>query len=158
MPFPENSFDLVWNFSALWFVDNLSDFLKQITTISRKAIFISVPNQTGLGFISQKYLDSNSLSEVNSHNIDPKNIIRLMKSLSWNLLHYDYIDCPPWPDIGMPKEKFLKLFKLDFLLRKREKKPVSIYDYYSGNNPEFDKQMLTYFPFEKNLPSIIKSF
>ena len=56
LPFADGSFDLSWNFSALWFVDDLSGFLKELTRVTSQAILLCVPNRSGLGYISQKIL------------------------------------------------------------------------------------------------------
>jgi hypothetical protein len=110
LPFINNSFDLSWNFSALWFVDDLSIFLKELTRVTSQVILLSVPNRSGIGYISQKILGYKELKKyLKEENILPKNIKKEMKNNGWLLIDSNYIDCPPWPDIGMPKEKFLKI-------------------------------------------------
>jgi len=42
LPFDDNSFDMGWNFAALWFVPNLDTFLRELTWVTRKVIFICV--------------------------------------------------------------------------------------------------------------------
>ncbi len=159
LPFANDSFDLSWNFSALWFVDNLSVFLKELTRVTSQAILLCVPNRSGMGYISQKIL---GLKELKKHlkekNILPWNIKREMKENGWMLIDSNYIDCPPWPDIGMPKEKFLKIFGLSWLIKKKEHIPMTIIDYYSGNDPDFPEKMMSHFWFEKKAPNILKAF
>ncbi|MCK4695764.1 MAG: methyltransferase domain-containing protein [Candidatus Cloacimonetes bacterium] len=159
LPFPDKNFDLSWNFSALWFVKELPVFLKELTRITSKAIFLCVPNRSGIGYLSQKILGKKELQKLLiERNIIPKNFKNMMKDLGWMLIDKNYIDCPPWPDIGMPKDKFLKIFKLDWLLKNKTHEPVSIIDYYSGKNENFEEQMLSYSWFEKNKPDFIKYF
>ncbi len=159
LPFPDKNFDLSWNFSALWFVKELPVFLKELTRITSKAIFLCVPNRSGIGYLSQKILGKKELQKLLiERNIIPKNFKNMMKDLGWMLIDKNYIDCPPWPDIGMPKDKFLKIFKLDWLLKNKTHEPVSIIDYYSGKNENFEEQMLSYSWFEKNIPDFIKYF
>lgn len=160
-PFSDKSFDLSWNFSALWFVKNLDKFLEELIRTTRKVILICVPNRTGLGYLIQKNLDRKSLKEnLREDFIIPRNFIKIMKKKNWNLLDSGYIDCPPWPDIGMPKEKFLKLFGLNWLISNQDSdnKPLTIMDYYLDKNPDFTDQMLHHYWFEKNLPNFIKTF
>ncbi|MDA3813003.1 MAG: methyltransferase domain-containing protein [Candidatus Cloacimonetes bacterium] len=159
LPFADDSFDLSWNFSALWFVDDLHDFLLELTRVTSHAILLFVPNRNGLGYISQKILGYKELKKhLKEENILPRNIKKQMKKNGWMLIDSNYIDCPPWPDIGMPKEKFLKIFGLGWLIKKKEHKPMTIMDYYSGVDPDFSKKMMSHFWFEKKAPKILKTF
>ncbi len=82
LPFADDSFDLSWNFSALWFVDDLSDFLKELTRVTSKAILLCVPNRSGMGYISQKILGHKELKKhLKEENIIPGNIKREMKKI-----------------------------------------------------------------------------
>jgi len=159
LTFANNAFDLSWNFSALWFVDDLSGFLKELTRVTSQAILLCVPNRSGMGYISQKILGFKELkNHLNEKNILPKNIKKQMKKNGWIMIDSNYIDCPPWPDIGMPKEKFLKIFGLGWLIKKREHKPMTIMDYYSGNEPDLPERMMAHFWFEKKAPKFLKAF
>ena len=158
-PFENNAFDLSWNFSALWFVENLSDFLAELSRITTKVMFICVPNRSGLGYTFQKMQGKEELkTQLKEENIIPENFIRELKKLGWMLIDNKFIDCPPWPDIGMSKEKFLKIFGLHNLLKKKKHTPISIMDYYSGKSPQFPEEMMKYYRFEKKAPSFIKHF
>ena len=159
LPFAENSFDLSWNFSALWFVDNLSEFLKELSRVTSKAILLSVPNRSGMGYISQKILGFKELKKyLKEDNILPKNIKREMKKNGWMLIDSNFIDCPPWPDIGMPKEKFLKIFGLAWLIKKKEHIPITIMDHYSRKDADFANKMMAHYWFEKKAPKLLKTF
>ena len=81
-----------------------------------------------------------------------------MKNLEWRMFESNFIDCPPWPDIGMPKEKFLKIFHLQWLVTKEKHQSFSIMDYYSGKDPYFPQKMMKYYWFEKKAPFPIKYF
>ena len=160
--FEDNCFDISWNFSALWLVNSLEIFFKELTRVTKKVIWICVPNRFGFGYISQKYISGNELKkELKEDNIVPKNIIKEMKNLNWKLVERNYIDCPPWPDIGMNKREFLKIFHLDFLLKlKREKneEKLCILDYYTNKDSDFSNRMMKYYWFEKIAPNFIKFF
>ncbi len=159
LPFSDENFDFSWNFSALWFVQDLSIFLKELTRVTSGAILLCVPNRNGIGYLSQKFLGKENLRKfLIEDNIIPGNFINIMKELGWMLLDKNYIDCPPWPDIGMPKEKFLEILKLEWLLKNKTHQPVSIMDLYSGEDDNFEEQMLSYSRFEKNAPGFIKFF
>lgn len=160
--FLDKTFDLAWNFSALWFVDDLEEFLGELARVTKKVIFICVPNRSGFGYLQQKYSSLRELKEnLKEKNIIPRNIIRFMKKLNWRLVEKNYIDAPPWPDIGMNKEKFLASLHLGFLLEKKQKQEedkLCILDYYSGQDPAFPTNMMKYYWLERIAPKFIKFF
>lgn len=160
LPFAYDAFDLGWNFSALWFVEDLTAFLSELTRVSRKAIIICVPNQDGLGYKWQKA--HSEIPEGISFNIDfinPPLIKTELHKLGWTFIHEDYIDCPPWPDIGMNKEKFLGgyLSKLNLDSGKdRPRQQVSIMDFYSGRDNGFVNRMQKFAFLENHAPRCFK--
>ena len=159
LPFDDNQFDLSWNFSAMWFTKNLNASLSELCRVSKKAVFICVPNRSGLGYVFQKISGKKELKKyLKEENIIPKNIIREMNILGWKLIENDYIDCPWWPDIGMPKAKFLKYFGLDWLIKEKNNSPITIMDYYDGKDTNFASKMMKHYWFEKNAPNFIKKF
>ncbi len=160
LPFNDKTFDLSWNFSALWFVQELDSFLNELVRITRKVIFICVPNRTGIGYLSQKLSEKEDLKkELNEQFIFPEKFICLMRSRNWQLLDKGFIDCPPWPDIGMPKDDFLRKLGLGWLLPdQKQNNSISILNYYEGKDNKFPDKMLKHFWFEKNAPFLIKKF
>ncbi len=173
LDYGDNSFDLLWNFSALWFVKDLNQFLAEATRIARKAIIFCVPNQTGLGFIMQKSDSSQTASrQIIIENINPRRITRLMRKIGWELREKSYIDCPPWPDIGMNKNEFLAKYCMLCRLRRKlcplpntpsaggesESRRISILDYYQGKDRQFAERMMQYYFFEKHLPKPLKKY
>lgn len=162
LDFPDDSFDMSWNFSALWFVENLENFLNELTRVTKKIIFLCVPNRSGFGYLSQKYISGSDLRKyLHEDYIIPKNIIPIMKKFNWRLTDKNYIDCPPWPDIGMDKRDFLKIFHLDFLLNLKKAKTeekLCILSYYCNRDPNFADKMMNHFLVEKIAPKFIKFF
>ena len=160
LPFAEKSFDLSWNFSALWFVSDIQRLLEELTRVTRKAIFLCVPNRWGIGFFLDKYVSVPELrGEVKDENISAKELSRRIGSLGWSLAESGYIDVPPWPDIGMKKEDFLKRLGLGFLVTDRTgeaDRPLTIMNYYTGIEPDFLARMLRYHWFERRVPHFIK--
>lgn len=162
LPFTDGQFDMSWNFSALWFVDNIQHFLEELTRITDKIIVLAVPNRSGIGYLSQKYSGKDDLKRyLKEENIIPATFKPIMASLGWKLVEHNYIDCPPWPDIGMAKEDFLRKFHLGFLVKERveevEKEPLTVLDYWRGNDDNFSSKMLKYYWLEKYAPSCFKS-
>jgi len=162
LPFADKSFDLSWNFSALWFVSDIQAFLQELARVTQKVIFFGVPNRWGLGFFLDKYVSAPELQgELKEQNISPRTLTKNMGSLGWHLVERGYIDVPPWPDIGMKKEDFLKVFGLRFPMRHGTKKvdtSLTIMNYYKGVDPNFPARMWRYYWFEKRMPNILKTF
>lgn len=161
LPVEDRSFDFSWNFSALWFVADLQPFLGELTRVTEKAILICVPNTRGMGYLSQKYFSGADLRGLlNEQNVMPRRITRCMASLGWELLEEDFIDAPPWPDIGMTKKEFLHRLGLGFLVRtptRAIEPPLTIMNYYTGKDPAFPVRMLRYYWFERSVPRLIKA-
>lgn len=159
LSFADNSFDLSWNFSALWFVDDMPKFISELTRVTSKVILLCVPNRTGLGYLSQKIMGAKDLKEhLNEKNIFPNKIKAEMKKNNWVMIDNNYIDCPPWPDIGMPKEKFLQILGLGWLVKEKEAEPISIIEHYKNNDHDFEEKMMKHYWFERIAPKFIKFF
>jgi methyltransferase family protein len=163
LPFKSNTFDMSWNFAAIWFVQDLDLFIAELARVTSKVIVIGVPNRTGLGYWLEKWAAGREISPtVREAHIVPKNIIRSMKAVGWRLIEHTYIDAPPWPDIGMKKEDFLHKLGLGLLVRQSNtsvpSRPLSIMDYYTGADPQFERRMLKYAWWERIAPLFIKFF
>lgn len=162
LDFPDKSFDLSWNFSALWFVEDLPKFLAELTRVTGKIIILAVPNRSGIGYMSQKYFGQDDLKKyLKEEHIIHKNFHPLMEALGWKQVAWDYFDCPPWPDIGMAKEDFLKKLRLSFLVKEKLttelREPLTILDYWQDKDVEFANKMLKYYWLEKYAPNLFKA-
>ncbi len=161
LPFADKTIDFAWNFSAMWFLEDMETFLKELTRVISKVIMICVPNRNGCGYLIQKCISGAEVKKfLREEFIIPHNIIEALQRLGWTLREQNYIDCPPWPDIAMPKEDFLKIFKLGFLAPQdtSEIPFYSIMDFYSGKDNKFDQKMLRYGWFENIAPKFLKFF
>nr|MDK2851391.1 hypothetical protein [Candidatus Cloacimonadota bacterium] len=166
LDYPDKSIDFGFNFSALWFVDDLPDFLGELCRVIKKDILLCVPNKSGIGFKGQlKGYSPELYPELKLQHIDTQSIVYLMKKNGWSLVKSDYIDCPPWPDIGMSKEDYLARLLgkkvLQNSIPEREdnhSKALSILPYYRGEDPDFEKRMLRFYPFEMLAPHFVKRF
>jgi hypothetical protein len=159
----DKSMDMAWNFSALWFTNDLTSFLTELDRITNKIIVLAVPNRCGLGYLSQKYLGKEDLNKyLIEDNIKHKNFNVIMKDLGWKQVYWDYFDCPPWPDIGMAKEDFLKKLKLDFLIKEKtnsvNNEILTVLDYWTDKKPNFAHDMMKYYWLEKYGPRFLKLF
>ena len=162
LDYPDKSFDMSFSFSALWFVSDLANFLKELSRVTAQVIFISVPNRDGIGFkLQMKDYSPEKYPQITLSYIDPSSIIYILKKINWNLVDSGYFDCPPWPDIGMTKEELLKkwfpqLPITKIFKEKPDEEAGSILDYYSGKDPDFAQRMHRYQWLEKTAPISFK--
>lgn len=160
LAYPDKSIDLGFNFSALWFVSDLQIFLTELSRTCQKAILLCVPNRSGIGYKMQiKDYSKEKYPSLHPEFIDPQLIQYHMKRQGWRIAEKGYIDCPPWPDIGMNKELWLaKLMGRNKATDPQPKKSVSILPYYRDRDPGFKKRMLSLSLVERKAPKCFKLF
>ena len=166
LDYPDSSIDMYFSFSALWFAQDLPCFLREVSRVTDKVIFISVPNITGLGYKMQiKDYSPQKYPDLRLGNIDRKSMIFILGKLGWKLREAGWFDCPPWPDIGMAKEDLLAKWlpaALGSLIRKRgsavRRAPLSILDHYAGKDPDFSARMMKHNWLEKFAPRVWKKY
>ena len=160
LPFENNSFDMSWNFASLWFVPELDKFLKELDRVSRKVIFICIPNRTGLGHLMRLFAKKESDVPFYMDNIIPGNIKNIMQTLKWKVSDEGYFDVPPWPDIAMKKEDMLGAVGLKWLVKEKDNEEdngICILDYFIGKKPDMENEILKYSFLEDSL-KILKIF
>ncbi|PKN73844.1 MAG: hypothetical protein CVU50_01265 [Candidatus Cloacimonetes bacterium HGW-Cloacimonetes-3] len=161
LDYPDKSFDMGYNFSAMWFTKDIALFLSELGRVCSKLILICVPNRQGIGYRMQiKDYSPNAYPELKPEHLDPISITYLMNKNGWKLIDKNYIDCPPWPDIGMNKELF---FKRVVGSNKPAPEPiasneVSIMPYYQGNDPSFESRMLKFSLLERFAPPCFQKY
>jgi SAM-dependent methyltransferase len=140
LPFTNNSFDLVWNFAALWHVKNAGLLLNEMARVSSNLVLIFVPNKKQPGYPLRKYvLDRRFFRQIDESWIDLHRITSHLKVQGMKLIEEGFIDIPLWPDTAIPIKKVLKK-NVD---GKKSDKGISkgfwrwdIMSYYRGNNPQ----------------------
>ncbi|MDD3535607.1 MAG: methyltransferase domain-containing protein [Candidatus Cloacimonetes bacterium] len=147
LDYPDKSFDFSFNFSALWFVKELKGFINELVRVTQGPILLCVPNQSGLGFKGQlKGYSPEAYPMLKPAFIQPDSIIYFMRKAGRQLLKWDYIDCPPWPDIGMSKEEYfqkrLGQSETSEAIASIPVNPVSILPFYKGEDADFEARML----------------
>jgi SAM-dependent methyltransferase len=158
--FDDDSFDLGWNFAALWYVPDLERFLEELVRVTRRSIFICVPNRWGLGYLSRFAFKKNQFSNLKLDNLKPQRILSVMDRLGWQNNEKGYFDVPPWPDIAMKKEDFLKKIGVARLIPKTKNKAkpsMCIIDYFNGNNVNMEQYIMKY-SFLENTLAFLKIF
>ena len=156
LPFSDRNFDLAWNFASIWFVQDLRSFLGELARVSTKAVFICVPNLDNV-FNAKRVAGLKHDPRIYLDNIDPGRIKQCLSDMGWQADEEGFLDCPPWPDIAMKKEDFLKRLGCSFLVKKKQNndRGLSILDYFNGSNKEMEKQVLKHGWLE-NAPGFLK--
>ena len=159
LPVDDQSVDVSWNFAALWFVENLDAFFSELNRVTRKAVFICVPNNYGIGYQLRARLNDTQIPGFYLHHILPKSIQSAADKFGWKLWKRGYLDIPPWPDIAMKKEVLFSKLGLGFLIKKNtasaSETRTNIVDYFNGRNPDLEEQILKY-SYLENAPTPIK--
>jgi len=159
LDYPDKSFDMSFSFSALWFVSDLANFLKELSRVTAQVIFISVPNRDGIGFkLQMKDYSPEKYPFLHPEYLDPATIKFLMKQNKWQLQDENYIDCPPWPDIGMKKELFFNRLLKKQEIQENNTEPVTILTYYQDEDSEFAEKMFKYSFVERTAPKQFKKY
>lgn len=166
LPFAEDAFDVSWNFASLWFVPELPRFASELRRITRKVIFISVPNDSGWGYrLREKY--GRELPGIFLENIRPATVVQQFACEGWTLQETGLFDVPPWPDIAMKKEDLFqkiglqKIMQLLSRLKKRknddqdQESSPTIVDFYAGRAPHLEEEIMR-FAILENAPNFFK--
>jgi len=152
LPFDDDSFDMVWNFAALWYLkEDIEDVLSELARVCRKIIFICLPNKN-LFYIFRKIIEFKFFKFVKEEYLSKEFedlMITLFSKCGFKLVDKRYFDTPPWPDFAI---------KLSDLKPGNVEWPGKIvlpeyYDYLC--NVDLGKKIDKIFVFE-NLPTIFK--
>ncbi len=155
LPFADGAFDLSFNFASLWFVPHLIPFLNELSRVTAKAIFISVPNRFGIGYQLRLHWPGTVRPALKYEHVKARAFVPHLRKLGWQLADKGYFDIPPWPDFPLKKEVLLQRLGLRFILKilkqngNESNQRVSILDYFSGVRPHLDREVLKYGFLEK---------
>lgn len=156
LPFADGSFDMSWNFAALWHVKDGEKYLAELSRVSSKALFICVPNKQNVCWVLRPHdADEYELKHINSDWI-----ISCVEPRGWRLVKTGFFDVPPWPDIAMKKENMLRMVGLGGLAKSMESGQAAglcILDYFAGRSPAMGKDILKY-GFMEESPNWLKKW
>ena len=159
LPFKQKRFDMSWTFCGLGWVQNLNRCLEELTRVTRRVIFICLPNKWGLGYRVRYGFRKDRREGPSMKNGSPGKITAIMNPFGWECRDRGHFDVPPWPDIAMKKEEFLKKLGLGWfsgMLMKRDCAGISILDYFKGDK-DMERRIMKY-SFLENSPAIFKKF
>ncbi len=149
LPFAERSFDFVWNWAALWRLENPPAFLREMVRCAREFVFVAVPNPVQVGYQFRKYVaEPEFVKEVQERYTDIGLIRRQLEALDVEILDQGVLDVPPWPDTVMPASELLR--RLGIRSQRLESRFTgegwrwSTMDYYLGRDPELYDRVMKY--------------
>ncbi len=149
LPFPDHSFDLTWEWAGLWYLQDAEGLLKELARISRKLIFVAMPNRIQVGYLMRKYLlERDFVNSVDENWADIKRIRRVLQQAGITFVDEGVLDVPPWPDTVMPAAQVLQ--RLGIKSKKLDAQFTgagwnwSTMDYYLGRRPELKSRIDRY--------------
>jgi len=162
LPFPSDSFDLAWQWAGLWYLWSAEALLQELCRVSRRLVFVAMPNPHQPGYLLRKYIVERDFFEhVDERwtNIDlVKNVIT---GQGYRVVEQGVLDVPPWPDTVMPVADLLE--RLGIRSKRLQARfrgdswHWSTMDYYLGRQPHLREQVMQYAWLEHSrLPTWIK--
>jgi hypothetical protein len=157
LPFADGSFELAWNWAALWHLPDGSpegahtpeSLLRELARVSRRVVFIAMPNRVQVGYLMRKYLlERDFVDYVDEQWADIGRVRRVLEGAGLRIVRQGVLDVPPWPDTVMPAAEVLK--RLGIKSRKLEGQfsgdswQWSTMAYYLGQQPELYDRVMRY--------------
>lgn len=149
LPFVDRSFDLVWNWAALWYLDDPEALLRDLVRTARKVVFVAMPNRAQVGYLLRKVLlERDFVQYVDEQWADIGRVRRLLTGLGVRIVRQGVLDVPPWPDTVMPAAEVLK--RLGIRSKKLQGQfsgdswQWSTMAYYLGQQPDLYDRVMRY--------------
>jgi SAM-dependent methyltransferase len=149
LPFTDGAFDLAWCWAALWYLPDPAALVKELARVSRKLVFLAMPNRWQPGYLLRRYfIDKPFFKTVNESWTDMGRIKAVLWAAGYRLADEGVLDVPPWPDTVMPAADLLpKLGIRSQALRSRftgSGWQWSTMDYYLGRQPDLRDRVMRY--------------
>jgi hypothetical protein len=157
LPFPDGSFDLAWNWAALWYLSDGSpegsrrpeSLLRELVRLSRRIVFVAMPNRVQVGYLLRKHLlEREFVKYVDEGWADIRRVRRVLEGAGVRIVRQGVLDVPPWPDTVMPAAEVLK--RLGIRSRKLAGQfsgsswQWSTMAYYLGRQPDLRERVMRY--------------
>jgi SAM-dependent methyltransferase len=149
LPFPDRSFDLAWQWAGLWYLPDAAGLLRELARVSRRLVFVAMPNRLQVGYLMRKYLIERAFfPSVDEGWVDMRRIKRSLTEAGMQVLEEGVLDVPPWPDTVMPAAQVLKRLGVGSQqLNARfsgERWVWNTMAYYLGQQPELRERVMRY--------------
>jgi len=149
LPFADRQFDLAWNWAALWFLRNAAPVLREMVRVSRRVVFVAMPNPYQVGYIVRKRLmEPDFFKTVDERWVSMGLIKSVLTAEGVQIVEEGVLDVPPWPDTVMPAADFLR--KVGIRSKRLESQFTgkgwewSTMDYYLGRRPDLRDKVMPY--------------
>lgn len=149
LPFPEKSFDLAWNWAALWYLPDAEKLIGEMVRVSRNLVFIAMPNRAQVGYLIRKHvLEKDFVRYVDETWANIGRVRNILRDWDCTVVDEGVLDVPPWPDTVMPASQVLA--RLGIRSKGMQERfegdgwNWSSMDYYLGRKPELKAQMERY--------------
>jgi SAM-dependent methyltransferase len=149
LPFEDDSFDLAWQWAGLWYLPDAESLLRELVRVSRKLVFVAMPNSLQVGYLMRKYLiDREFFATVDEWWVNMRYIKEVLRSAGVQFVDEGVLDVPPWPDTVMPAAEVLK--RLGIKSKKLEAQFTgdgwswSTMAYYLGQEPDLYARVMKY--------------
>ncbi len=149
LPLPDRSFDLTWNWAALWYLPDAAALLRELVRLSRRLVFVAMPNNLQVGYWMRKLvLDRAFFPTVDERWVNIERVRKTLEQAGVRIIATGVLDVPPWPDTVMPANEVLK--RLGIRSRKLEQQFTgegwtwSTMAYYLGQQPDLRARVLKY--------------
>jgi ubiquinone/menaquinone biosynthesis C-methylase UbiE len=109
LPFPTGTFDLAWNWAALWYLRDPATLLHELVRVSRRLVFVAMPNRAQVGYLLRKHLlERDFVDHVDESWANIPRIRRVLEGAGARIIRQGVLDVPPWPDTVMPASQVLE--------------------------------------------------
>jgi hypothetical protein len=149
LPFADNSFDMTWNWAALWYLPDAGALLQELVRTSRKLVFVAMPNTIQIGYWIRKHIiDKDFFDTVDESWANIKKVRRTLQEAGVNIIASGVLDVPPWPDTVMPANEVLQ--RLGIRSKKLEAQFTgdswewNTMAYYLGQQPDLYDRVIKY--------------
>lgn len=162
LPFADSSFEFVWNWAALWWLEDPAALLREMVRVSSRLVFVAVPNPVQVGYqVRKRIVEPEFVREIDERWTNIGMIRRQLEALEVEIVDQGVLDTPPWPDTVMPAAQLLR--KVGIRSRKLEGRFTgegwrwSTMDYYLGKDYDLYQRVMKYAWLERwRLPWRIK--
>lgn len=154
LPFADDTFDLVWNWAALWYLPAPAELLQEMARTSGHLVFTAMPNRLQPGYILRKFvLDTEFFTHVDERWAGVGRARAILEASGFSLTEQGVLDVPPWPDTVMPAAEVLRRLGIQSeALESRfsgDDWDWSTMDYYLGRRPDLKAKMDEYAVLER---------
>jgi SAM-dependent methyltransferase len=149
LPFADSTFDLAWNWAALWYLVDPEGLLREMARVSRRVVFVAMPNRIQVGYLLRKYvLERDFVAYVDESWADIGRVRSVLEDAGLHIQSQGVLDVPPWPDTVMPASEVLK--KLGIRSKTLDEQfsgdswQWSTMAYYLGQQPDLYDRVMRY--------------